>query len=100
VLDYLEAAEPGTRRSLIAFASKCWSSDPFQGGAYAYFKVGQMTTLPSVLARPEGRLHFAGDHTSHRPGFMHGALAAAERVVEEIVLADHAAPGGARVRVK
>jgi len=29
-------------------------------------------------------LHFAGDHGSHRPGFMHGALASAQRAVAEI----------------
>jgi monoamine oxidase len=84
VVEFLELAHPGVKQSLVAFASKCWSSDPFQQGAYAYFKVGQLTSLGPALARPEGRLHFAGDHTSHRPGFMHGALAAAERVVAEI----------------
>jgi monoamine oxidase len=29
-------------------------------------------------------VHFAGDGTSHRPGFMHGAVASAKRVVAEI----------------
>jgi monoamine oxidase len=84
VVEFLEQAHPGVKQSLVAFASKCWSSDPFQQGAYAYFKVGQLTSLGPALARPEGRLHFAGDHASHRPGFMHGALAAADRVVAEI----------------
>ena len=84
-LDFLELAQPDLKRHLVATASKCWSSDPFQQGAYAYFKVGQASTFGPALARPEGRLHFAGDHASHRPGFMHGALAAAQRVVEEVV---------------
>lgn len=84
VVEFLELAHPGVKRRLVAFASKCWSSDPFQQGAYAYFKVGQLTSLGPALARAEGRLHFAGDHASHRPGFMHGALAAADRVVAEI----------------
>lgn len=84
-LEFLELAQPGVKSNLVATASKCWSSDPFQRGAYAYFKVGQAATFGPALARAEGRLHFAGDHASHRPGFMHGALAAARRVVEEVV---------------
>jgi len=84
-LEFLELAQPGVKRYLVATASKCWSNDPFQEGAYAYFKVGQATTFGPALARAEGRLHFAGDHASHRPGFMHGALAAAQRVVDEVV---------------
>jgi len=86
-LDFLERAQPGMKRNLITAVSKCWSSDTFQQGAYAYFKVGQAATFGTALARAEGRLHFAGDHASHRPGFMHGALAAAQRVVEEVLAA-------------
>jgi len=84
-LNFLELAQPGLKRQLVTTASACWSSAPFQQGAYAYFKVGQAASFGPLLARPEGRLHFAGDHASHRPGFMHGALAAAQRVVEEVV---------------
>lgn len=84
-LEFLERAQPGVTHSLVASASTCWSTEPFQRGAYAYFKVGQAASFGTALARPEGRLHFAGDHASHRPGFMHGALAAAQRVIEEVV---------------
>lgn len=84
-LDFMDLAQPGVKRHLLATASKCWSSEPFQQGAYAYFKVGQAAMFGPALARPVGRVHFAGDHASHRPGFMHGALAAAQRVVQEVV---------------
>jgi len=50
----------------------------------AWFKTGQLADWGPALAGPEGRIHFAGDHTSHRPGFMHGAVASAKRVVAEI----------------
>jgi monoamine oxidase len=59
-------------------------TDPFQRGAYSFFKPGQLIGLAPHLATREGRLRFAGDHTSHRPGFMHGALASARRVADEI----------------
>lgn len=84
-LAHIEAAHPGARERVVASASKCWDSDPFQRGGYAYFQTGQAAELGALLARAEGRLHYAGDHTSHRPGFMHGALASARRVVAEIV---------------
>jgi monoamine oxidase len=84
VLDYIEAAHPGAKPHVVSIASKCWDADPYQLGAYLYFKPGQLTRIVAPLARAEGRLHFTGDHTSHRPGFMHGALASAMRVVREI----------------
>jgi monoamine oxidase len=80
----LERVHPGLRERFVAGASKSWETDPFQRGAYAYFQPGQLTHVAPHLGRAEGRLHFAGDHTSHRPGFMHGALASARRVVAEV----------------
>jgi monoamine oxidase len=90
VLRDTERVHPGLRAHFVAGASKCWDRDPFQRGAYAYFKPGQLTRVAPQLGRAEGRLHFAGDHTSHRPGFMHGALASAHRVLAEIAAASPA----------
>ena len=36
------------------------------------------------LARPEGRVHFAGDHTSPWPGWMNGALQSGARAAREV----------------
>jgi monoamine oxidase len=86
-LDDAEKVHPGAREGFVAGVTKCWDEDPFARGAYAWFKPGQMTELGPALAVAEGRVHFAGDHTSHRPGFMHGAVASARRVVREILTA-------------
>jgi monoamine oxidase len=83
-----ERAHPGFEKFFTIGTSKCWDEDPLQKGAYAEFSPGQITTLVPELARVEGRVHFAGDQLSHRPGFMHGALASARRVVKEIVERD------------
>jgi hypothetical protein len=48
------------------------------------FGPGEMNAILPVASMPESRLHFAGCHTSPRPGFMHGAIASAKRVVAEI----------------
>ena len=37
-----------------------------------------------ALAHPEGRVHFAGEHTSMWTGWMQGALDSARRVAREI----------------
>lgn len=76
---------PGLAERAVASASKCWDEDPFERGAYAYFAPGEMTGWGASLSAPEGRIHFSGDHTSYRPGFMHGAVASAKRVVREIL---------------
>jgi monoamine oxidase len=80
-----DLVHPGVKAGFVAGGSKCWDDDPFARGAYLYFRPGQMAELGPALGRREGRIHFAGDHTSYRPGFMHGAVASAKRVVREIV---------------
>jgi monoamine oxidase len=63
--------------------SKAWGSDPWQKGSFALHTPGQIGYI-EVLARREGRLHFAGEHTSPWTGWMQGALESARRVVAEI----------------
>ena len=61
----------------------CWGLDPWQRGAFALHTPGQIGFI-DVLAGPEGRIHFAGEHTSAWTGWMQGALESARRVVREI----------------
>jgi monoamine oxidase len=46
-----------------------------------------MRALLPHLAAPEGRIHFAGDHTSSRPGWMQGALDSGLRAAGEVAAA-------------
>jgi monoamine oxidase len=63
--------------------SQAWGLDPWQRGAFALHTPGQIHYI-ETLARPEGRIHFAGEHTSPWTGWMQGALESARRVVEEL----------------
>ena len=63
--------------------SKAWGVDPWQRGAFALHTPGQIGFL-TLLGQAEGRVHFAGEHTSHWTGWMQGALDSARRVVREI----------------
>jgi monoamine oxidase len=54
-------------------------------GDYAWFRPGQMRRFLPHLAAPQGRVHFAGDHTSTSPGWMNGALESGLRAAAEVV---------------
>jgi monoamine oxidase len=71
--------------------SQVWHEDPLARGAFAYFEPGQMSTLLPIAQRPEGRVHFAGEHTSAWHGWMNGALESGNRAAEEVNDAESAA---------
>jgi monoamine oxidase len=85
-LDNLEKVFPGVRKEVEGGTSKSWKEDPWACGAYAYYQPGQMRTLLPHVSPAEGRIYFAGDHTSPWPHWMQGALysgnLAAQRVNE------------------
>jgi monoamine oxidase len=79
-LDWLGA--PG---ELTAARQIVWESDPWSRGGYAYFDPSFDPALRPWLARPFGRLFFAGEHTSIRwQGYMNGAIESGRRAAEEI----------------
>jgi monoamine oxidase len=63
-----------------------WDDDPWARGAFAAFAPEQMTHFMPTIAHPEGRVHFAGEHTSPWTGWMEGALRSGERVAQEILV--------------
>jgi monoamine oxidase len=77
--------------------SHIWHEDPFARGAFAYFEPGQMTALLPVAQRAEGRIHFAGEHTSVWHGWMNGALESGNRAAVEVNAAESAAEQAIRV---
>ena len=89
-LKYLSKVFPNLHPYFETGASKCWDSDPWSRGAYCWFQPGQETTLWPELSFSEGRIHFAGDHTSFLPGWSQGALASGQRAWREIVEAETA----------
>jgi monoamine oxidase len=74
---------PELEKTYEGGTSWSWGEEPWQKGAFALHKPGQIGFI-DVLAKAEGRLHFAGEHTSRWTGWMQGALDSARRVVEEI----------------
>ena len=64
--------------------SQIWHRDEYARGAFTYFEPGQMATLLPIAQRPEGRIHFAGEHTSAWHGWMNGALESGNRAADEV----------------
>lgn len=66
--------------------SSVWSKNPFANHSYAYWKVGQYTTIAGYEGVRQGGVLFAGDHTSQDfQGFMEGAASEGERAAKELI---------------
>jgi monoamine oxidase len=73
---------PGT---LLASRAIVWDDDPWARGGYAYFDPGFDPLWRAWLARPAGRIVFAGEHTSIKfQGYMNGAVETGLRAAAEI----------------
>jgi monoamine oxidase len=68
-------------------------ADPNILASYSCWLVGQCTTIAGHEATPQGRVHFAGEHTSvEYQGFMEGGAESGLRAAGEILSAYHVAP--------
>ncbi len=73
------------RAELVGSRQVVWERDPWARGGYAFFDPGFDPALREWLARPFGRLVFAGEHTSIRwQGYMNGAVESGRRAAAEI----------------
>lgn len=75
---------PGLETEFEGGVSKCWDEDSWSRGAYVDYRPGQMAEHFTQLALPEGRIYFAGEHTSKMFASMEGALESGRRVAGEI----------------
>ena len=64
--------------------TKYWNKDPWLKASYSVAGVGQKD-FREILARSEGRFHFAGEHTSIHRASMNGAIESGIRTSKEIV---------------
>ncbi len=86
VLAHWEEFLPGASAHAASGASHSWQKDPWSRAAWAAPTDRQDRELTEELARPEGPIHFAGEHLSGERGWMNGAidsgLGAATRIHE------------------
>jgi monoamine oxidase len=83
-LENLSCIHPQIREEFEVGTSKMWHDDEFAGGAFALFDPGQQSLLHEHIMAPEGRIHFAGEHTSLCHAWIQGAIESGLRVAHEI----------------
>jgi monoamine oxidase len=63
-----------------------WPTHPWTLGSYAFWKVGQYTTLAGAEGEREGNCLFAGEHTSiDFQGYLNGAVESGERAARDLL---------------
>ena len=82
----------GKPSTLLASRTLVWDEDPWVRGGYAYFDPAFNPLWRAWLARPAGRIVFAGEHTSVRSqGYMNGAIETGLRAAAEVAAIESSA---------
>ncbi len=87
-LEDVAQVHPSVTDEFEVGAVQAWYDDPYARGAFALFEPEQQTRLQDAIVQPEGRIHFAGEHTSLYHAWIQGALESGIRAAKEI----HEAP--------
>lgn len=71
----------------ISYAERDWFTEEFTKGCHVpHFIPGLWTVNGSLLAEPEGRVHFAGaEYASKHNGYLEGAVFSARQAVDEVL---------------
>lgn len=75
---------PGLQDYVEGAFSFCWDEDEYTQGAHTFLNPGEVTQLLPHSAYPEGKIHFAGEHTSAWHGWIQGAIESGYRAATEI----------------
>ena len=66
---------------VIGVAHKAWHEDRWAGG-WGWTQPGELHWMLPAMRQVEGRVHFAGEHTSLWIAWMNGAIESGERVAQ------------------
>lgn len=85
----LEKVYPGVTKAWDKrYVVAAWPMNQFARGSYSFYKPGQWTGIRGFEGTAEGKLFFAGEHTSlDYQGYMNGAVESGERVAKEVIAA-------------
>lgn len=85
VIDVLRNFHPEIDKYVDGYATMYWDDFRWSRGAFSFLKPGDLQDYYRAAIRPEGRLHFAGEHCSLDQAWIQGAVMSGIRTVEEIV---------------
>ena len=72
---------------IVTIQKQAWQRNTLTEGAYALYRPGQWFTVREELAKPFGRVYFAGEHIAADQGFMEGAVDTGESAARNILQA-------------
>jgi monoamine oxidase len=81
-LSAVNARAPQLARGIASYA---WPRDPYSQGAYAIYRPGQWLRVRPLLAKPHGKVLFAGEHLADWQGFMEGAIETGEAAADALL---------------
>ncbi len=85
VVDALQPGFGDVSDKIVRQVNYYWGNDPHSMGAYAIYAKDQWFTLRPILAKPHGRVFFAGEHLADWQGFMEGAVVTGEEAARAIL---------------
>jgi monoamine oxidase len=84
IFSVLRDAYPNATRPLGVTTTE-WERDPFSYGSYSIVPVGGSLEMYDDLAKPQGRIFFAGEHTNGSyPATVHGAYLSGIRAAKSL----------------
>ena len=86
-LKRIEDVFPGAEGHIEECVSYSWQLDPWARGAYGIAQAGDLFRWKGRIAAPEGRVHFAGEHTSEYAAWIEGAVRSGHRAATEVNVA-------------
>jgi monoamine oxidase len=87
VIAAIETLRPAAKGQLELIGLHSWGADAYAGGAWSYFRPGEVTRFAAVLGESHGRLHFCGEHLATTSRGMEGAMESAEEAAAAILTA-------------
>jgi monoamine oxidase len=87
VIAAIETLRPAAKGQLELIGLHSWGGDAYAGGAWSYFRPGDVTRYAAVLGNAHGRVHFAGEHLATANRGMEGAMESAERAAAQVLAA-------------
>ena len=84
VIQEMEKLFPGVKQHVTGDYVKAWSTDPFALGGPSWPAPGDVELYLKELQAPQGKIHFAGEHTSILRSTMEGALRSGARAARAV----------------
>lgn len=85
VMNRITTLRPAMKGKVRPAKVVSWSKDKFARGHLAYYAPGQIRNYKHLMAKPHGRMHFAGEHTAELAYGMEAAMESGERAALEIL---------------